>query len=434
LRAGRKRAHAKRRLRNVFAGGTARQGALAFVATMLPNVFFFAYHVLMSRLLGVEGYGELSSLNSFLVLTAIPASIATTVIVKYTAEFKAVEDWGKLRAFAARSTLAGAAVALAGIGLTALLCGPIGAYLHIGDPVVIWLTGLSLGINLVLPLARGVIQGLQHFGKLAVSASIDALGRAAFGMLLVHAGFGLRGAVAGVALATGCSLIYTLAVVFGPRIVEKAALAIDLRRLLQSSTGVSLSTIFGTILGFADLPMVKHFFPAQDAGLYGAASLAGKMVLYALAFVPMLVLPLAAGRSAKGEASALVWIAALAVTAAIAAPALLVFALLPDVVLRALTGSAYLDAAPLLLPYGVAMTFMAGLNSLAAFNVGAHRFAFLVPLGLAAAAQVAGIEFFHLSLVQVVHIVAAANAFAFFGAIACSWQPAAAQPAPLPNV
>ena len=62
-----------------------------------------------------------------------------------------------------------------------------------------------------------------------------------------------------------------------------------------------MSTLCLTVLGYANQPMVKHFLPAHEAGLYGAASLAGKIVLYGLSFVPLLILPKAAARAARGQ-------------------------------------------------------------------------------------------------------------------------------------
>jgi O-antigen/teichoic acid export membrane protein len=390
---------------------------------MIPSIFFFIYHFFLSRQLGVRSYGSLSSLISLLIIAAVPAGIAGTVIMKYIAEFRAVEDFTKMRLFAIGALKIGGAAGLVACLGFLLFAGQIAAYLNLPDDFVVKLTGLALGLSLVLPLLRAILQGMQDYAKLAISATIDALGRAVLGIAFVRAGFGLDGAVGGIALATAISLLYTLVVVMRPLSDARASsdvIHIDLRRLLQSGTGVALGSIFMTILGYVDVPLVKHFLSAEEAGLFGATSLAGKVVLYAAGFVPMLVIPKAASRLVRGEPTPIVWMTALTATFAIVLPALAILALVPGVVLRVLTGSAFVAAAPLLLTYGAAMGLLAGSTGLVAYNVAVHRFHYLFPIGLAALGELAGIQLFHQSLSQVLDIILAANAVGFLGTLLLS--------------
>ena len=59
------------RLRSLLTRESAKQAILAMAATTIPNVFHFAYHVAMTRQLGVELYGALSSLFSLLIISSI---------------------------------------------------------------------------------------------------------------------------------------------------------------------------------------------------------------------------------------------------------------------------------------------------------------------------------------------------------------------------
>ena len=86
----------------------ARHGLLVFASTSLANVLAYVFHFFVSRLLGVVFYGELSALIAILVLAAIPAQILTNIVVKYAAEFRAMDDPGRLRALV-RTTAAGCA-------------------------------------------------------------------------------------------------------------------------------------------------------------------------------------------------------------------------------------------------------------------------------------------------------------------------------------
>ena len=52
---------------------------------------------------------------------------------------------------------------------------------------------------------------------------------------------------------------------------------------------------------YVDVIVVKHAIPPTEAGLYAAASLGGLIVLYAVGFIPMVLLPQATDRHVRGE-------------------------------------------------------------------------------------------------------------------------------------
>jgi O-antigen/teichoic acid export membrane protein len=390
-----------------------KQAGLAFAATMIPNLFQFVYHFAMTRQLGVERYGALSSLISLLIIVSIPAAILSTIVAKYSSEFHALNDRGHLRGLTERVLLFGACFAVIA-GLGAAIAGRfVARYLHITEYSAVFLVGIMFAISLLLPALRAILQGVQDFVPFAISGTIEAVGKAGLGILFVYLGFGLTGAVAGMLAASLLSLVYTGTAVFRQTATESVAFNFDARRLALSMAGIALATVCTVLLGFIDQPMVKHFFPAFEAGLYGSASLAGKLVLYALGFVPLVLLPKAAGRAMRGESQRALLLTAMGAEMLIAIPLLAFLAVFPETVLRILGGGAYLAAAPLLLPYGAAMTLLASTSALVAFNVGAHRFAFVAPLFAVTLGEVLGIQFFHQSITQVLTVVIAANALGF---------------------
>ena len=156
-------------------------------------------------------------------------------------------------------------------------------------------------MTFALPAIRGVLQGTQDFMSLAISTSIEAILRFALAVSFAFAGWGVSGIFLGYVLAGVVSFVYTIVAVrkhFGGASVH---LTIDLRRLWQSTGGIVVGTSAITLLTFIDLPLVKHFFEPAQAGIYGAVTICGKMLFFAIGFIPTLVLPKAAGRAAKGE-------------------------------------------------------------------------------------------------------------------------------------
>jgi O-antigen/teichoic acid export membrane protein len=401
------------RLRSLGRDDLIRHGALVFVSISVVNLLSFAFHMLVSRRLGVDAYGSLNALLAGFTVLYVPAAILTTVVAKYAAEFRAVGDTARLRALALRIAVWLSAAALAIFVLGALAAPAIATYLHVADARSVVLTAAILAVNLVLPVLRGVLQGVENFRAFAVSAILEAAVKVGLAFALTGAGFGVNGALAAWLLGSVASLVWTgaiLAIEYGR--AAAAPLRLDVARLLRTTGGVALATLCVASLGFSDVVIVKHVFDARTAGLYGATSLAGKMLYWLVSFVPIVVLPRAVSRVATGASARPILLQALGIVAVLAGAGLAAYALFPGAIVRALAGGAFGDAAPLLLPYGVATTLLAVLNTVVIYKIGVHRFGFVIPLALVALAELIAIATFHDTPYRVISILIVADAVA----------------------
>jgi len=400
-------------LRRLGRSDLVRHGALVLVSQTIINLLSFAFHVLVSRRLGVEAYGSLNALLAGFTVLIVPATILATIVAKYAAEFRALGDLARLRALSARvATLLGS-VALGVMLAGAALSPSIGGYLHIADSGAVVLTVAILALNLVLPVLRGVFQGVEDFRSFSISAVLEAAVKVALAFAFTGLGWGVLGALGAWAAGSAASLGWTGAVLWlRYRVAPRVDLSFDVPRLLRTSGGVTVALLCISSLGFSDVVIVKHVFDGRTAGLYAAMSLAGKMLYWLVAFVPTVVLPRAVHLNALGKATLPVLLQALGTVVVLAVAGLAVFAFAPALVLEVLTGSAYLAAAPLLFTYGIASTLLAILNTIVLYQIGVHRFGFILPLTLVAAAELLGIGFFHASALGVVHILIVADAAA----------------------
>ena len=116
-------------------------------------------------------------------------------------------------------------------------------------------------------------------------------------------------------------------------------------------TLLGLTSIYST-----DIILVRHFFPASQAGLYAALAILGKIIFYASSAVSLVLFPVVSERVAKGIASKkLIGSAITAVAIASFALAVLYF-IFPDFIIGMLFGNAYKGASTLLGMFG---TFIA---------------------------------------------------------------------------
>ncbi len=399
----------QRALRNDFV----RHSALVFGATMFGNVLNYLFNFAISRYIGVEAYAELTSLIGTMMILSIPALIVNLIVVKYTAEFHAVEDRARVWLLARRLLLligSSAAVLFAiGMGVRPV----IAAYLRIPNDVAIVLMIAIICIGFLTSSLRAVLQGAQDFFRLSVSMGLDAFLRATLGIGLVYGALaGVHGAMLGWFGAAIFGLIYTLWAIGKHRALhaDPAQLRFDLRRLARTSAGVALATAAMTLLGFMDVLLVKHYFPPHQAGIYAAVNLTGKVVLFLVSFLPAILLPKAVALVQRGQSPVHLLGQAAVGTVLMAGGTLALFGLIPKTIVHIVAGGEFVAAAPYVFQYDLAMGLMAVLMLIVNYRIALHRFGFLYPLGIVLAAEISAIALYHESLWNVVHVVLAGNA------------------------
>lgn len=396
-----------------------RHSALVFAASMLVNVFNYAFNFTLSRRLGVEGFATLSSLVSVLMILSIPANVLTLIVVKYTATFHAVGDAQRVRRLS-QVLLKSCSLAAFGILSAGLLMrGLVSSFLHIPNDASIVLTLVIIGIGFVTPTVRGILQGEEDFVRYSISLVLEVFLKVALAIVFVYEGFGVAGAMLGWSIGTSIALAYTIWSVLskhGAAPDASVRLSLDAERLLKTTFGVALANGTLTCLSFMDVLLVKHYFDAKQAGLYAAVNLTGKVVVFLVAFIPSIVLPKAVSRAQRGEQPLPLLVQAMTLTIAMAGLTLSVFGLMPAQVLSVLAGHAFAAAAPLVFQYDVAMGMLALVTLLVNYNIGIHRFTFLYALVAILVVEIVAIALFHSTLWDVVHILLAGNAVAI---VAC---------------
>lgn len=380
---------------------------------MAVNVLGYVFHAGVSRVLGVQDYGALYALIAVLPIAGIPAAVLSTMVVKFAAEFRALDDEAHLHALVSRLTLWLGILSAAVILVAVLFMHGIAAFLQVPVGVVVP-TALLVGIVLLLPSLRAVLLGTQDFVQFAASSFIEGALKAGLGIALALTSYKLLGALGGYAFGSFCSLIYTWFVLqrrYGG--APASELRVDWRRVLQTLWGAGVLTIATTVLSYGDVLLVKHFMPPHEAGLYASVSLGGKILLFVAGFVPMVLLPKAADRSARGVNPLPIFGAALATLGCFSLAGLGLLFVAPSLVLRSLVGGEFLAASHLLFSYGLAMVFLAGMSLVASYKIALHRFDFALPFCVVTAGEVVGIVLHHPSLSAVIHILIAGNVLGF---------------------
>jgi O-antigen/teichoic acid export membrane protein len=382
-----------------------RHGALVFGGVVIASLFNYLYYMLIARRAGVDTYGVVTALTSAVLVMLTPAIIGQLIAARLAADLEARRDNGALRTLADLMTSWTTTIAAVVVGAGVLFRGPIAAFFNLSDSVPVVMASISLGVYAVVMVQRGVLQGAHRFGDLAASSTVDAVVKVVVGVPLVGvlgATGGLIGLVVGVVLA----LVYDL-VVFRARFgTVRSPIALDRALILRVVSHVGLGQLTFTVLTFYDVPLIKHAFDARSAGLYAAAALVGRAVVSAVSFVPILVMPKASSRAAAGRSPLPLLGAALGLAAALVGVAVLAGLIAPRFVVTLLSGSAFAEAAPLVLPYTIASGALSFANVIAAYKMGLHRYDFVIPCLVVAGAEMAVFAFWHPTLTAAVGVLA----------------------------
>lgn len=387
------------------------------VATALASLAVYGFHFFASRRLGVDRYGALASLLAAVTLINAVSTVGATIVARFAAEFEALEDRGRLRRLLDVLTRSCAILFTVG-GITAFVFrAPLAAFLRIEISGFVVMAAILAGLTVTAGLLRGLLQGTQRFVSFSLSSIIENVGRAALAAVFVLIGFGIPGVLFGQIIAAIVATAYTYVGLRTALCAPPVMLRIDLRRLVVTSGAIAAASLSLSMLAYFDLILAKHYLTPHDAGLYGFAILPGRMLSAIISFLPTLILPKATARAAIGRPGHAILYAGIGVAAALGLAALGFFYVFAARIVLTIAGPAFISAAPLIFPYGCAAAAF-GLTSIAvAYQMGRHRFDFVLPLLLIVVCEVVAIALVHETAAEIVLIVLIANVLAFFAAI-----------------
>jgi O-antigen/teichoic acid export membrane protein len=284
--------------------------------------------------------------------------------------------------------LAAVALGIVGVIIRQPLADVLGVSEHPWAVAALPATG---ALWLLLSLQRGVLQGLRGYGAVGASIVGEALGRIVCALVLWGVGLGVAGAYLGNPLAFVLMSLWLGRVIarrVGPADAGDAAAASAAGRTLVGLVGDNWIPILGllllAVLQNVDVIMGRHQFSGDSAGSYAAAAVAAKSVVWVAIGVGLQLLPEATRRAAAGLDPRPALLRALAVLAAVATPALIIFAAVPHLLMKAAFGPDLTLASDALPVLGVAMTLLAVAYLTVQYMVALGELKFVWVLGVVA--------------------------------------------------
>jgi|HubBroStandDraft_4_1064222.scaffolds.fasta_scaffold12549_2 O-antigen/teichoic acid export membrane protein len=257
---------ATKKVRSKLLGGT----LTLLAGSGFVGVTNLIYNVATARLLGPSGFAHATAVYTMLMLMSAVTLSFQTVCAKYIARYTTTED--RVAVFVSLHQRAWAAGV--SLGLVIFLFGrALTSYLNLPDLVLVRLLALGTAFYIPLGVRRGYIQGIHAFKPLAFNFMLEGLVRVGGIVLLTSLGLGVKGAVLASVLAIVVSYFFAYPT---PSVAQ-----LNLRRIPGSfREGLQAIVFFSsqTVINNFDIILVKHFFPPNEAGLYAAVALVGRLV------------------------------------------------------------------------------------------------------------------------------------------------------------
>ncbi|HXO67090.1 MAG TPA: oligosaccharide flippase family protein [Candidatus Dormibacteraeota bacterium] len=346
----------------------------------------FAFQGLLANALGANGFAEVAPLISLFYLVQIPMFIVMAVAARYSAPLAAQGDQSRVNRGYRDLVLYSSVVGFAGMVVFLLLLPFMKAFLNLPSYGPLVILSAAVPLTLLVGVGRGVVQGEERF--FALSSNFFLYGATTVGFLPLLLAFHLRavGAMLAINLALVlCNLLAAISLRDLPPAGHHERLPIWplLRGAFGASAGIAAITLFYNF----DVLLAKHFLSNQDAGLYSAMSLLGKILFFGTISVSVVMFPRVAAIHAAGQRAHRTVNLSLALVASAGGVVVLAYFLAPTQIVHLLLRKPEYEAiASYLGLFSLAMLGLALSNLLVYYFVAVHKRRFVLGVAVGAVA------------------------------------------------
>ena len=386
--------------------------SIIFAGTFVVNVLNYVFTLVISRMLGVEAFGEVTALFSLMLIVSVPAAALAMLMTRQTAFYMSHgHDAIRELFLALKKNVYAASIALWVVFL--FLVPFFSGFLQIPyTPLFVF--SLLIPITLTSALQSGTLQGLQEFYMLSKQNVLSTVVKLCVAIVLVSLGFSVIGVMCAVVLASLASWAYgwgATRTLLSKPVTTTDAVAPSISHGSLFST-VLITTLLLALLSNTDVLLAKHFLAADVAGQYGALSTLGKILIYGVGAFIGVLLPMVSAAHARGTGEGVkLLVLSLSVILLASLCIYLVFFFFPNTIVHLLFGTRYDGIAPYLALFSIAMACVSLATAFINYFVAIHNTSFLYLLALGIVTEVVLIASNHTSLASITQMLVIASMF-----------------------
>ena len=390
--------------------GLIKHSLVVFIAVGIVSILNYVFHLYMGRALGPEEYSILGVLFSLFYILNAPASTIDTIITKFSSEFKAKGEYSKIRYLLVKSFKLVIFYGIIFLIVYGLLSRYIASFLKIDSITAVILMGVMIFLSFLFPVVNSLLRGLQKFNWYNANILTQAALKLILGITLVSLGFGVIGAISAINIAT---LIVILLPFIPLAFLFRYKGKIEKLNIFKYSLVILVGSFVMMLMVNVDVILVKHFFPALEAGYYVAASILAKIVWFASGALMIVMFPKISDYHSNNRDTSSILKYTLFYTFLISLIVILIYFIAPTFVVNMLYGQEYkIDG--IIGLFAIGLGFFSLSNVLVLYNFAVNKSKFIYLIILSFMIETGLIVLFHSSLLEVVKILAVVNILLFF--------------------
>lgn len=333
------------KLQNVKTDKFYRHALLFVVASIITSGLNYLYYPVMGRMLGLEGYGELQVVTSFLL--QIMTVFVGLNLISVSIVSNQVERESRALIIALQKAVFWFVV-IACMGVL-LASSQLQDFFHFNSSWPFVLIIPSLLIDAIAVFWTAYLQAKRDFISLSIYSVATGLTKIILSALFIKLGLGVAGGILGIAAGMCASLIIVRLVTNHelPPLMETIKLPRkhDLQLIKKHVIfiiEVIVALISMSVLLSIDVMLVKHFFSAEFAGQYSGVSTVARIIFYASAPLVSVMLPAIILHNLKASQQA--FTRTLLISIGICTAGLLLFSAFSHFIMRTLLGADFAQA------------------------------------------------------------------------------------------
>jgi O-antigen/teichoic acid export membrane protein len=338
-----------------------KNSTIIIIGVVISNLLAYIFHLVAGRILGPADYGVFGALMSLFLVIALPAGALSSAITKFTSQYNSDKNYSKIAHL--RKDIQKKILIIGSILFTLILLfsNLITNYLKIKSNTSVIIVGFTLIFALILPINRGILQGMKKFKQYSINTIIEAGARLILLVILLIIDTGVNGAVLSYGLAYFIAFLFVF-----PSIKE---IKINKNIEKQKSEKAEMKGIYKFIflVLFVNLIMqmiinvptllIKHYSSSEFTGYWTAALNIARLSLFITSAITLVMFPEIAGEKDK-KMKKIIFKRALILTLISSIGMALFFMLFGRLMILILYGTNYLPALNLLDYMGFAMIFI----------------------------------------------------------------------------
>ena len=392
----------KNMFNKVFQDKFLRHNFIFFCGSILVAFFNYLYHPILSRMMDVESFGEVQALISLFLLFSMVIGVFRTIVINIVANAQEIKEKQELILMLQK---VGLYIVSSFSLLIIILSSQLKLFFNFDSIYPFISLAVLLVLSLFITFRSAILQALHRFVEVSIASIYLSAGRLIFAVLLVYIGWASFGAITAIVLSQFLALIYVYLKTSNHLMTlakAKVKITSQIKKELSYALLVFSATLCITFLYSADVIIIKHYFPADQAGFYSGIATIARIIFFITASVAgVLISHIKIENPDKENKKTLK--KSLFLVGGLGGVALLTFLVFPDIVIKVLIGQRYLEYANLL-PRLSLLLFLVSVINVFFFYYLALRKYFLALIAILSPLLVIVLSYFrHDSLLEIIN-------------------------------